>query len=247
MEANDFLELLLKEEFQREIHHLLWIDPHTNKGMRDDGWNCRDHALIVAGIARMFGHESIAVTGEAMFVQGPIGERRPVGRAVNPHSWVYVENVGAFDISARLKGFRDLPEWIDWKTLGLAGSKFRPVDQIVYLSMSDPVKYQNSCNAATHVSDQKFAFYLRKKEKRVNTVHFQSAFKWCNSPLTVRLSNLFKKRDDLYPKAILHLTALLKGEASSVAHLPQMIAWKEIAGKKSDAIEQVCVGGARST
>lgn len=240
MDANEFLAKIAKEDFLREIHHLLWIDPHINRGKRDDGWNCRDHALIVGGVARMFGFKSLAVSGAAMFVQGPIGHHAPVGRSVDPHTWVQIENVGAVDVSVRLKGFKDMPKWKDWETSGLVGSQFHPIGRVNYLSTSDPAKYDNSINIATHRVDQKYGIYLRKAAEPIGVDQLQMAFKWCNSPLTVRLSNLFKNRHDLYPKAILHLTSLLKGEATSVVQLPQMKAWATVAGKKSDAIERVC-------
>ena len=51
MQAEKFVAVVSENVFLDEIHHLLWIDSFKKGGITDLGWNCRDHALILAGVA----------------------------------------------------------------------------------------------------------------------------------------------------------------------------------------------------
>ena len=46
---------LASKPFLREIHHFLWMEPFYNRGQLDQGWNCRDHALVTALVIAMRG------------------------------------------------------------------------------------------------------------------------------------------------------------------------------------------------
>ena len=92
----------------QEIHALLWIEPLVNRGIYDPGWNCRDHALMVAGILAAHLVPVQIVHGQAMFVAGPSGDRPPIGRGqdvndTTTHTWVEVPSIGIVDISPNLE------------------------------------------------------------------------------------------------------------------------------------------------
>jgi hypothetical protein len=228
------------DAFLNELHHLFWLAPHVNHGKRDDGWNCRDHALVFAAVAQLRGARASAVSGIVMFVQGSTEGTRPVGRRVEPHAWVIVESVGTFDVSVRLAHFKDLPEWKDWQVSGLLGSAFHPRNRVSYMMTADEVAFETCVNAATHQEDGRFAFYLRKRVEPLTADMIKRSYSWCNSPLTDRLRNISKGRRDLYAKAILHLSELVDGSGDSVTKLAQMKAWKRIAERPGNAIEEVC-------
>jgi hypothetical protein len=233
---------LSREDFLAELHHLLWIEPHKNKGKQDDGWSCRDHALIVAGIAQMRGCRSNVVSGAAAFVQGKLNGNAPLGRIVKPHSWLSIDGCGTYDLSIRLNGFKEFRHWEDWAVKGLIGSRFEP-RTVNYMATRDDATFNNTINAASHLEETRYAIYLNKILIPLDVSHFQNAFKWCNSPLTIRLQKLIKKPKELYPKAILHLIDFLDGKGDSVANLPQIKAWAKIAERSGDALQELCIRG----
>ena len=62
---------LLDDGLVDELHGFLWTEPFANKGTPDDGWSCRDHAVVVGRLLRSAGAEVRIRHGRCMFVQGP--------------------------------------------------------------------------------------------------------------------------------------------------------------------------------
>jgi hypothetical protein len=62
----------------------------------------------------------------------------------------------------------------------------------------------------------------------------------CNSILTEWLRTEFGSRQDLHARAMLHLVELLRGERTSLASLSRADAWKELARRPGDAVQEVC-------
>jgi hypothetical protein len=97
----NIVDLLTRDDFLRELHHLLWIEPAERRGKWDPGWNCRDHAFIVGFIARLLRSEAVVILGRAMFIVGPSGEKVPLGVEQSPHAWLAINGYGYFDLSLR--------------------------------------------------------------------------------------------------------------------------------------------------
>ncbi len=222
---------LASEPFRQELHHLLWIDPLINKGVRDEGWSCRDHALVVAALAAIRGHAAVAISGSVGFVQGPVGDQRPVGRNIGPHWWLMIESMGTCDFSPRLIKTRELPEWGDWQDAFLLGSAYVPAGTIAYAMTPHEPTFQAAFAAATNQEGVRTALYLRKAAEPLGLAQFERARDWINSPLTDRLKQRFPLRKDIYLRAVLHLDDFIKGAAASLRGLPQMQAWTQVAAR----------------
>ena len=131
------VEALSREDFLRELHHLLWIEPQLNNGQRDEGWNCRDHALIVAGVAQMLGFTASVIHGRATFVQGP-RQTPTLWASASPHSWVGVEGAKQSDLSIRLRAVEQFPSWRDWEVSAMVADWFLPADRARIVHVDSP-------------------------------------------------------------------------------------------------------------
>src|SRR5262245_59413184 len=100
-------------EFLDELHHLLWTEPHENRGQWDEGWSCRNHALIAGAVVSVVHGRCAIVYGEATFVHGPVGDCPPIGMSVKPHAWLGVDGAGYFDLSLNIARHAD-PGWRPW-------------------------------------------------------------------------------------------------------------------------------------
>jgi hypothetical protein len=231
----DFKAELSSERFRQELHHLLWIDPLINKGVLDEGWNCRDHTLVVAGLAAIRNHSVDAISGAAGFVQGPMGDERPVGRDTGRHWWLRIDGIGTCDLSPRLVKTPQLPEWADWQDAFLLGGAFVPAGTINYgMTPHEPV-FRALFNDASSKEGQRSAFYLRKAVEPLGLAQFDHARVWVNSPLTDRLKKRFPMRKDIYLRAVLHLDDFIKGAAASMCGLTPTQAWTEVAARPGNA------------
>jgi hypothetical protein len=148
MSGSFCVESLYSEEFVEEIHHLLWQAPFNNKGAMDAGWNCRDHALIVALLLRNFGIPSFVCFGKMMLVTGPNGNERSLGDSVNPHSWNFIQEADWLDVSVRAS--RQFSSWRDWKIEGVFGGIVRANLATTHLITKSYIDFENGVNAATH-------------------------------------------------------------------------------------------------
>jgi hypothetical protein len=106
-----------------ELHHLLWREPFTNSGNRDEGWMCRDHSFFTASLAALLGHQSTMMWGRLVLVgttvDGHVGMLR-----VDTHSWTGVE--GYFDLSLNIE-LGSGPGWARWPACCLAVGWPRPL------------------------------------------------------------------------------------------------------------------------
>jgi len=243
MTPEELQRSLSDREFLQELHHLLWLDPHVNEGVQDDGWNCRDHALVVAGIARMMGFITSILLGKATFIQTKTDGSRGVGREVKTHAWVGVEKAGFYDLSLRLTSFEDCPDWEDWHTLGLLGQGFNPSGEIKLSMVRSHFEFENTVNASTHLKGTKSAVYFAETMNDLNAEIVANGLAFCNSPLTDILRERFGERQDLHAKAIVHLVNFLNCKNSSLVGLSQMDAWEKLAISPGDAVYRVCSRG----
>jgi hypothetical protein len=234
---------LSREDFLRELHHLLRVEPHFNNGLYDEGWNCRDHALIVAGIVHMLGLTGSMLFGRAAFVQGPHADAPPVARDVQTHAWVGVDRAGVFDLSVQLAPHKRYPGWVDWGVRGLFGHGFLPAGRVDIVMPRHEAEFENCLAAATHRANRRTAIYLGVEYTDLRAQHVANGLAVCNSPLTDRLRGAFGERGDLHARAIVHLCGLLRGEAATLANVGSMDAWAVLAERQGNAVFRVCARG----
>jgi hypothetical protein len=231
---------LTRPDFLRELHHLLWVEPHDNRGLWDEGWNCRDHALVTAALAQLFGFTAVVGYGQATFVQGPSGELPPVGMELNIHAWTMVEQGGMYDLSPRLAQNK-FPGWRPSSVIAQSSCEPAVGTKFSYLLEAD--HYQNTIARATHDQGCLHVVFWGQESNNLSRVVLGDSLNFCNSPLTDQLRAQFGEKGDLHAKAVLHLWEFLKGEAASLTPLSQGDAWSKIGDRKGDAVYRVCSRG----
>ena len=229
--AGEFKALMASEGFQSEIHHLLWIPPRVNRGVNDQGWSCREHALFVGALALLRGIPSVVLKGRAAFIHGGSEEHPPNGLELNAHWWLRIERVGTCDLSPNLLAVPGTKLWPSGACTGLVGGLFLPEGNVSYASIRDPHEFDQRVNLATHQKHQAQALYSPAAFELLGKEHIERAMNWCNSPLTAQLKAQIPARTDLYAKAILHLDDFARGFAPSVQDKPQMLAWKSVSAR----------------
>lgn len=243
MKRSELVVALAREEFLHELHHLLWMEPHLNQGEHDEGWNCRDHALVVAGIAQMLGFKAALLFGRAAFIQGPRNDAPPMGVAVSTHAWVGVDGAGLYDLSVRLDAVDRHSAWTPWRVRALAGDRFVPTGSVRFVQTRGRVEHENAVAAASNLRATNSAIYCGETYADLSAREISNGLDVCNSPLTERLRVAFGDRQDLHARAIVHLVDRLQGMGSSLTSLSQMAAWAEIAGRPGNAVWRVCSRG----
>ena len=232
------LRNLFSTRFLREIHHFLWIEPTQVGGMTDPGWSCRDHAWLTALLAHSLGYQPELVHGEAFFSRGPAAGGASISARQSPHNWIFVEGVGAIDLSTR-------SEW------HLAGGDYTaPIDCVfadtwiprrkgkVYF-VQDRQSFAEAVDELPRLRNQWSAVYRIGEAEYLHEGHMTQAAGWIRSPLAVRLDAVHGSNPtDLYCALLLHLRAFLVGKVPSLATLTQAKAWEEIARTREGAIER---------
>lgn len=234
MAAHD-LSMLTSPLFLDEIHHLLWVEPAENRGKWDEGWSCRNHALIACAVTCVMKNRGAIIYGKSTFVIGPDGDLPSVGVAADPHSWFGVDGFGYFDLSPRLTRHKE-PVWRPWPLSCIAMSRCLPDGD--FLAAESERQYENSVNAATHVPRRRKAVYFGQTYANFSRKLLIEGFEAADSPLTGRLSERYDPA--IFAKAAIHLWKLLRGEAQSLRGLSQDEAWERIAKQPGDAISWVC-------
>jgi hypothetical protein len=237
----EIIAALTRPDFLAELHHLLWTEPFSNRGVWDEGWNCRDHAVVVGFLMAMSGHFPYLLGGKCMFVQGPSDGRPPVGFQQSPHVWLGSNLGGCFDLSVRLTGVRHPKfNFPDWPVQAIAGSKCVPTDTIGFSHTALPEKYEKLTAAAGHVQGVQMAVYLRQAEPLAFTRELlRTASDFSNSPLTDRLRDQCGPCPGWHARAAMHLHDFLNGRTASLAKLAQGKAWEAVAQKYPEALETI--------
>jgi hypothetical protein len=225
------LDQLTAMPFLDEIHHLLWLEPAENNGAWDEGWNCRDHALISGIVAQVFGMTASVIYGEAIFVQGPSGHLPPVGLSQASHAWLKIDGQGSMDLSPRLTMCVN-KSWRPWPLSCIAMNRCLPDGD--FKVARSPDEFERLIAAATH-SSGRLAIYFGRGYDQIDLEFVSKAFEFVNSPLTDELSQ--KYEPTLYAKAAIHLFKFLRGENKSLRHLTQQGAWESIAQQPENPIE----------
>jgi hypothetical protein len=87
-------DTLTEKRLVREMHALLWRPRFVNGAEWDEGWMCREHTLITAGIGALLGFRPALAWGSLALV-GQITNGSPAGMVyVREHSWCMIEGGG---------------------------------------------------------------------------------------------------------------------------------------------------------
>lgn len=231
------LRTLHSERFLREIHHLLWSASSLSGHVVDAGWNCRDHAWVMALLVRALGYEAVVIHGEAHFIKGPNGNSGAVTYFQRPHTWLAVENVGAIDVSARA-------------TFQVGADRFQAAITCVFADawlprgrgnsyfFTDANAYARAVEELSGRRNQLSAVYLIQEAEQLHEGLLSRAAGWVGSPLTKRLGSIYGNPSDLYAALLLHLRAYLAGDAPSLSGLSVEESWARLAHARVGAIDR---------
>src|SRR5262249_54164376 len=237
----DTIQCTLSPSLIQEVHALLWIDPFVNRGVYDPGWNCRDHALIVAGILAANSVPVQIVHGRVMFVLGPSGSYPPVGRGQDvddsrTHTWVEVPSIGIVDISPNLRT-RDHAKWRPTNFDGIIASRWIPEDNCIVRQVVSAFEYEREIALATHRQEQCSAVYWGRDKDVFSPKLFKNAFDYANSPLTDKLRQNFQQ--SIYAKITLPLIDRTRGFGRSLATVSRNKAWQIISRRPDNTVEEL--------
>jgi hypothetical protein len=243
------LKDLLSDRFLREIHHLLWMAPSLAQDRMDAGWNCRDHAWVTALLLRSFGHRSTFFHGEAFFVRGQTGNAAGVSYDQRPHTWIFVESVGAIDLSVK-PAFSISGDDFRIPISGVFANEAMPRGRSKAYFLTDAAAYARAAEDLPKRRNQVSAVYLLSEAEHLHEGHLTRAAGWIGSALTGRLHAAHGNPSDLYAALLLHLRSILDGSAASLSGLSFEQAWARLAGARKGAIERArqcieAVAGAR--
>lgn len=222
MKRPELARHLKNSTFRRELNTALWMPAFENQGVLDEGWSCRDHAWIVAALARSFGTESQVFHGRAVFA-GPTARFMSL-MDVQFHSWAGLAGMGFWDLSLRPNG-------------NARGMTLAPVVGNTFLP-----PFPGSVHIARDEADfQRQTAGLRAKPKVTTAIYWPvsndvvalssavAARNLINSPLTDGLNEQFGQAD--YERLLLHLRQMLLGEQKPLASQGQTALWKQVLAK----------------
>ncbi len=220
------LRALTSERFLRELHHLLWIEPHVNRGVLDQGWNCRDHAWVAALLMHAAGRTPLLFHGRATFIGRRTSEVRGVLVQQHPHSWAGAENLGNVDLSTRATVAID-GEAFRLPIACVFANKWVPHDRgEVYVVRNAP-RYARAINGLMQ-ANKTAAIYLLESGESLSPGLLAHADAWINSPLTDRLSAVAANVSGLYCSILMHLLHFLTDDVQSLRLQSQVEAWTSL-------------------
>jgi hypothetical protein len=231
------LRQLHSDRFLREVHHLLWTDSSLNGRVVDAGWNCRDHAWVVALLARALGYESVLIHGEAHFIKGPQGHSGSAIYFQRPHSWLAVEDVGAIDVSVRAQ-FRAGADRFQASITCIFADAWLPRGRGKSYFFTDAHAYARAVEELPSRRNQLSAVYLFQEAEHLHEGLLSRAAGWIGSPLTRQLDSVYGNPSDLYAALLLHLHSYLVGDAPSLTRLPVEQSWAQLAHARLGAIDR---------
>ena len=214
--------------FKKEINHLLYSQSYTGRdGEFDAGWNCRDHALVIALMLKRGDSFPKIANGKCMFVQGPYSGNAAFGigqenHYLNGHNWVVHSTFGLIDVSPSLEAshhrFRAPFNGI-FNRVWLPPGK----EKTKVLVCHDPDDYEKEISKASKAYGHSTAIYMHLDDLEVTGKLIKSPFKFLNS----RFSTEIKKRfgSDFYPAVANHLHHFMLGERDSLLSLAYLKAW----------------------
>jgi hypothetical protein len=214
--------------FKNEINHLLHTQAHMGSdGELDPGWNCRDHALVLAMLLKRGGIYPRIANGKCMFVQGPylknasfqIGQEdyQKIG-----HNWVVDQQFGIIDVSPQLELKRHR---FRAPFNGIYGGVWLPSgkERVKVVVCHDSPTYEQEIDKANQLNGLSTAVYLLMDEMEVSDQLIESPFKFLRSPLSAEVKKRFGT--DFYRAVASHLHGFTLAKRNSLAGLEKLKAW----------------------
>jgi len=217
--------------FKKEINHLLYSNSHTGiDGELDWGWNCRDHALVMARLLKSGDHYPKIVNGKCMFVQGPVAGNAAfaIGQEnyhKSGHNWLVHSKFGLIDVSPSLQTkqhrFRESFNGV-FNRVWLPPGKNR----VSVVLCHDPQDYETEIRKARRAMAHSTAVYLHLDELEVTEKLLKSPFKFLNSRFSTEIKSRFGS--GFYPAVAHHLHDFMLGKRDSLMSLGRLKAWGSV-------------------
>lgn len=229
---NDLTQAVLDPALLDELHALLWTEPFSNRGTRDDGWSCRDHIVVVGALLRTLGAEVRIRHGRCMFVQGrgsdgapPVGIGQE-GSSRLGHAWLLVAGLGDVDLSPRIAA-PQLP-WKGVDSPGIVGSTWIAPRETSFATTTKLRDYTAAIERATGAPDELRAEYLINSEEPYDDDIARLGLSWANSRVSQRLRGRGLP-EDLYLRFAAHLLELRAGRRQPLRGISPNKAWAIVA------------------
>ncbi|CAM8656749.1 hypothetical protein MCETE4_01908 [Acidimicrobiia bacterium] len=228
MTPDEFVEAVSTEAFLDEIHSFLWSGSITNYGVLDEGWSCRDHAVVLATLAAVNGIGSHLCTGFNFFVLGPSTGSGSVGTGNDAvpggpgHSWLELEGSATLDLSPTFESLSRLRR--SFTSSGVMAQEWRTsLGNFDVVCVETAVDYNNAIAVASHQTDVGVAIYGVDRREKFHVDMLNPDF--INSPLTRTIRGY---GDLIYVKLAVHLSSVLSGESSARGETTQRKRWRAI-------------------
>ena len=215
-------------EFKNEINFLLYTKSHPGlDGEYDAGWNCRDHAIVMALLLKRKGVYPKIANGKCMFIQGPFSGNAPFGVGQETyhksgHNWIVDPKFGLIDVSPSLEvdkhRFRASFNGVFGRVWLPQGKKNKKV-----VVCHDPHDYEQAISKANHATALSTAVYMHLDEMEVTDKLIKSPFKFLNSSFSSEIKKRFGS--DFYPAIAHHLHGYMLGQRDSLKSLGKLKAW----------------------
>ena len=214
--------------FKKEINHLLYSNSYTGSdGEFDPGWNCRDHALVMALMLKSGDSYPKIASGKCMFVQGPVAGNAAFGigqedHHKSGHNWLVHSKFGLIDVSPSLLSkehrFREPFNGI-FNRVWLPPGKERAGVVVCH----DPLDYVAEIEKARRAMAHSTAVYLHLDEVEVTEKLIKSPFKFLNSRFSTEIKSRFGP--DFYLAVAKHLHDFVLGKSESLISMARVKAW----------------------
>ena len=211
----------LRAGLRQELNHLLTERPFRHAGGEDSGWFCREHALLVAALAQMFGQRSELCLGDLVLIV-PNDLAIAMVDTGEDHAWCRVDGAAPVDASLTIRHYAaavpdvtlicpDCPE--DLSAFTLQYVQRVPFEQLRAVQYTDvPLICYNERRvhreAVPRLLDRPYSFLLRPP------------------PGTQNLLQLYG--NDVLFHLVAHMHRLSLGETASVRGLGASAAIREI-------------------
>lgn len=214
--------------FKKEINHLLYSNSFTgNDGEFDPGWNCRDHALVMALMLKSGDIYPMIANGKCMFMQGPVSGNAAfsIGQEshqTSGHNWLVHSKFGLIDVSPSLLSkqhrFREPFNGV-FNRVWLPAGK----ERVSVVLCHDPENYEDEIKKAGQKMAHTTAVYLQLDDLEVTEKLIKSPFKFLNSRFSTEIKNRFGP--DFYPAVAKHLHNFVLGKRDSLMSQGRLKAW----------------------
>ena len=227
--AEEVLTRLFDSQILDEIQALLWGSPHVNRGVFDGGWNCRDHAWLMATLLTEQGHDNSVVHGQATFVATTNGKTAGLGSSgrAGEHTWIERLEGQVCDFSPNLAITQGAWAPVAWQ--GAVDGNWLPDGggEIRWFDVAE--EWHTALPQGKHeVFDQPVGMYLARRRNVLRRSDVLYPFRTIYSPLTIELARSLP--DTVYHQLVLYISRLMGGSHRDLELrlLPQEARWSAL-------------------